>query len=75
MLPALWPTHAGWNSADQTMSEVMMSLFKDLVRDEGLSLSDVPGGPSRTELVGQSVDLRQKMAIGQLPGTGGAVGK
>lgn len=52
-----------------------MSLFKDLVRDEGLSLSDVPGGPSRTELVGQSVDLCQKMAFGQLPGTGGAISK
>lgn len=46
-LPALWPAHA-----DQTMSEVTLPLFKDLARDEGPPLSDVPGGPSGTELVG-----------------------
>lgn len=39
------------------MSEVTLSLFKDLARDGGPSLSDVPGGPSRTEPVGQSADL------------------
>lgn len=50
-LPALWPAHAGWSSADQAMSEVTLPLFKDLARDEGPSLSDVAGGPSRTELV------------------------
>lgn len=46
-LPALWPAHA-----DQTMSEVTLPLFKDLARGEGPPLSDVPGGPSGTELVG-----------------------
>lgn len=39
------------------MSEVTLSLFKDLSRDGGSSLSDVPGGPSRTEPVGRSADL------------------
>lgn len=51
-LSALWPADAGWSSADQTMSEVTLPLFKDLARDEGLLLSDVPSGPSGTELVG-----------------------
>ena len=50
-------TGSGRSFADQIMSEVTLSLFTHLAREEGPSLSDITGGPSRTEPVGRSADL------------------